>query len=325
MAQQDLHVLIMDEPTSSLSTAEVEVLFRLIEELRGQGISIIYISHRLEEIMRIGDYVTVLRDGKLVGEEKVKNIDIPWIVRSMVGHSDTKMNYKQEKPTGEILGIYGLLGSGRTELIECIMGMHPESTSDMYLEGKKIKPTSIWEQIQKGFAHIPEDRQREGLVQTLSIARNMTLASLWNYTKGIHLLHKKEDDSITKTIKDLEIKVADKNLPILSLSGGNQQKVVISKGILTSPKVLLLDEPTRGIDVGAKADVFKIVNKFAAQGMGIILVASELKEIIAIADRIIILSNGQATGELSGDEITEESLVKASGKGHTSGKLENIS
>ncbi len=355
MAQQDLHVLIMDEPTSSLSTAEVEVLFRLIEELRGQGISIIYISHRLEEIMRIGDYVTVLRDGKLVGEEKVKNIDISWIVRSMVGHSDTKMNYKQEKPigdeilrvesltlprrgggytldhisfslrAGEILGIYGLLGSGRTELIECIMGMHPESTSDMYLEGKKIKPTSIWEQIQKGFAHIPEDRQREGLVQTLSIARNMTLASLWNYTKGIHLLHKKEDDSITKTIKDLEIKVADKNLPILSLSGGNQQKVVISKGILTSPKVLLLDEPTRGIDVGAKADVFKIVNKFAAQGMGIILVASELKEIIAIADRIIILSNGQATGELSGDEITEESLVKASGKGHTSGDLKNIS
>ncbi|WP_038670124.1 sugar ABC transporter ATP-binding protein [Pelosinus sp. UFO1] len=355
MAQQDLHVLIMDEPTSSLSTAEVEVLFRLIKELKEQGISIIYISHRLEEIMRIGDYVTVLRDGKLIEQDQVKNIDIPWIVRKMVGHNNTNMNYKQEKPIGdeilrvesltlprkgggytldkvtfsvrkgEIVGIYGLLGAGRTELIECLMGMHPEATSDIYLEGKKIRPKSIWEQIQKGFAHIPEDRQREGLVQTLSIGKNMTLASLWDYTKGIHLLPKRENENITKAIKNLEIKVADRNLPILSLSGGNQQKVVISKGILTSPKVLLLDEPTRGIDIGAKADVFKIVNKFAAEGMGIIIVASELKEIIGISDRIIVLSNGQVTAELSGDEIREEALVKASGVGHHATKVKNIS
>ncbi|WP_378951285.1 sugar ABC transporter ATP-binding protein [Pelosinus sp. sgz500959] len=346
MAQQDLHVLIMDEPTSSLSTAEVDVLFRLIKELKEKGIAIIYISHRLEEIMRIGDYITVLRDGKLVGESQVKEIDIPWIVRTMVGHSETKMDYKQEKPigdevlcvksltlprkgggyalenvsfslrAGEIVGIYGLLGAGRTEIIECLMGMHPESTGDIYLEGKKIKPKSIWEQIQKGFAHIPEDRQREGLVQTLSIGKNMTLASLWNYTKSIHLIPEREDESIKKAIKELEIKVADKELPILSLSGGNQQKVVISKGILTSPKVILLDEPTRGIDIGAKADVFKMINKFALQGMGIMMVASELKEIIAIADRIIVLSNGKLTGELSGDTITEEALVKASGAGH---------
>ncbi|CUH95306.1 Ribose import ATP-binding protein RbsA [Propionispora sp. 2/2-37] len=355
MAQQDLHVLIMDEPTSSLSTAEVEVLFRLIKELKEQGISIVYISHRLEEIMKIGDYVTVLRDGRLVAEEQVRNIDIPWIVQNMVGHSDTKMDYHQEKTiggeilrvealslprkgggyalenvsfslrAGEILGIYGLLGAGRTELIECLMGMHPELTGDVYLAGEKIQPKSIWGQIKRGFAHVPEDRQREGLVQTLSIARNMTLSSLWNYTRGVHLDRKKEDEYISKTIKDLEIKVPDRNLPILVLSGGNQQKVVIGKGILTSPKILLLDEPSRGIDIGAKADVFHIIAKFASQGMGVIVVASELKEIMAISDRIIVLSNGQVTGELNRDEITEEALVKASGVGHSSSRVKNIS
>ncbi|VBB09684.1 abc transporter [Lucifera butyrica] len=355
MAQQDLHVLIMDEPTSSLSTAEVEVLFRIIHELKAQGISIVYISHRLEEILRIGDYVTILRDGRFIAEEKVRKIDIPWIVRNMVGHNETSFIHKQEKTmgdeflrvesltlprkgggdlldhvsftlrAGEILGVYGLLGSGRTELFECLMGMHPAVTGDIYLEREKIKPRSIPEQIKRGFAHIPEDRQREGLVQTLSIAKNMTLASLWNYTRGIHLIDKKENASITKTIEELEIKVADRNLPILSLSGGNQQKVVIGKGILTAPRILLLDEPTRGIDVGAKADVFHLINKFAAQGMGIIMVASELKEIMAISDRVIVLSNGKLTGEFCGDEITEEALVKASAIGHSTFKVKNIS
>lgn len=345
MAQQDLHVLIMDEPTSSLSTAEVEVLFKIINELKEQGISIVYISHRLEEIMRIGDYVTILRDGKFIAEEEVKNVDIPWIVRNMVGHSDTKV-FKRENKTfgeellkvealtlprkgggylldnvsfnlrsGEILGVYGLLGAGRTELIETLMGMRPEFTGDILLKGKKVKPRSICEQIKRGFAHIPEDRQREGLIQTLSIARNLTLASLKNYAKGFHLVQKKEDESITRIIKDLYIKVADRKLPILSLSGGNQQKVVIGKGVLTSPKILLLDEPTRGIDVGAKADVFDIIINFASQGLGIIMVASELKEILSISDRIIVLSNGKLTGEFAGDEITEQALVSASAKG----------
>jgi len=346
MAQQDLHVLIMDEPTSSLSAAEVEVLFRIIGELKEQGISIVYISHRLEEIMRIGDYVTILRDGRLIAEEEIKNIDIPWIVKNMVGHSKTKTIKKQTEVKGkellrvesltlprkgggytldkvsfslregEILGVYGLLGAGRTELIETLMGMHPEATGDIYLEGKKIKPRFIWEQIQRGFAHIPEDRQREGLVQTLSIAKNLTLSSLSNYTKGFHLVQNKEDESITKIIQDLSIKVADRKLPILSLSGGNQQKVVIGKGILTSPKILLLDEPTRGIDVGAKAEVFDIIGKFALQGLGIIVVSSELKEVISISDRVIVLSNGKLTGEFRGDEITEQALVGASAAGH---------
>lgn len=345
MVLQDLHILIMDEPTSSLSTAEVEMLFGLINDLKNKGISIIYISHRLEEIMRIGDYITVLRDGRLVAEEKVDNIDLPWIVNSMVGHDKAKIACKQQKKIGdpvlrieglsvprkgrgyyvkdaslllrrgEILGIYGLLGAGRTELLEALMGHHPEATGNILLEGKKIVPGSIWKQIERGFAHVPEDRQREGLVQTLSVAKNMTLSSLSNYTKGFHISAKEEDEHITQKIKQLFIKVANRHLPILSLSGGNQQKVVIAKGLLTSPKILLLDEPSRGIDVGAKADVFKIVNQLASQGLAILLVASELKEIIDISDRIIVMSNGCITGEFSGSDITEENLVRASAAG----------
>ncbi|REK64059.1 MAG: sugar ABC transporter ATP-binding protein [Cohnella sp.] len=346
MAQPNLHVLIMDEPTSSLSTAEVEVLFRLIDELKEQGISIIYISHRMEEIMRIGDYVTVLRDGRLIAEAKVKDIDIPWIVRNMVGHEASVSKPKPEPERfgeellrvegltlpgrsggfalenisfslrkGEILGIYGLLGSGRTEILECLMGMHPEATADIYLEGKKIKARSIREQIERGFAHVPEDRQREGLVQTLSVAKNITLSSLNKYARWFHLVQKKEEEHVRNTIEDLYIKVADSNLPVLSLSGGNQQKVVIGKGILTGPKVLLLDEPSRGIDVGAKAEVFELIRRFASQGLGIILVASELKEIVSISDRVIVLSNGRLTGEFAGEQITEEALVLASAEG----------
>lgn len=342
MTQQALKVLIMDEPTSSLSKVEVEMLFRLIRDLTKQGVSIVYISHKLEEIMQIGDYVTVLRDGKLVAEAKVDQIDIPWIVKSMVGHEQSRLIQKQAKQLGdellkvtslslqgkpgskslknisftlmkgEILGIYGLLGSGRTDLIECLMGLHPEVQGQIYLNGESIKPTSVWQQIKRGFALIPEDRQREGLIQSLNIAKNLTLSSLWKYTKLFHILNKKEDENIYRIIKDLFIKVANKSLPILSLSGGNQQKVVIGKGILTNPKVLLLDEPTRGIDVGAKFDVFQIVNHFASQGLGIILVASELKEIISISDRVLVMSHGEIMKEFIGAEITEENLVNAS-------------
>jgi erythritol transport system ATP-binding protein len=345
MVQENLKVLIMDEPTSSLSTAEVEVLFSVIEDLKKEGISIVYISHRLEEILKIGDYITILRDGNFIAAEKVKNVNLPWIINNMVGNSNIENVEKPKKTigkevlkvenltlpgkggkltldnvsfsikSGEILGIYGLLGAGRTEIVECLMGMHSESSGKVYLDGKEIKPTSIWQQIKKGFAHIPEDRQREGLVQTLSIGKNLTIANLYNYVKYILLNKKDEDKAITNIVKDLEIKVADKDLPILSLSGGNQQKVVIGKGILTSPKVLLLDEPSRGIDVGAKTEVFRIINKFAAQGMAILVIASELKEIVSISDRIIGLANGRVTGNFEGESITEENLVRASTPG----------
>ncbi len=348
LVQEDLKILIMDEPTSSLSAQEVDVLFKIMRELTAEGISIVYISHRLEEIMRIGDHVTILRDGKYVVDEEVSEISVPWIVQNMVG---TEKTYKKRERTvdwqnaetvlevkdltlpksgggflldhvsfhvkkGEILGIYGLLGAGRTEIFECIMGLHPEHEGEVVLEGKPVKVKSISEQIDRGFALVPEDRQREGLVQTLDIGKNISLSSLKNYVKGPFVDKKKENNCIDEEIKDIHIKVSNKKLPILSLSGGNQQKVVIGKGILTEPKILLMDEPSRGIDIGAKTEVFDIINQYAQRGLSIVVISSELKEIIAIADRIMVLSNGKKTCELIGDEIKEDSLVLASYQGH---------
>ncbi len=348
LVDDDLKILIMDEPTSSLSEQEVQVLFKIMRELTAQGISIVYISHRLEEIMQIGDHVTILRDGKYVADADVKDINVPWIVKQMTGEGKSYPKRergidwdKQEKvlevkdlclpksgggyllnnvsfdlKKGEILGIYGLMGAGRTEVFECIMGLRPEHTGDIILNGEKMNIRSVAEQIEKGFALVPEDRQREGLVQTMDIGRNCSLSALTRYTKAGFINFKKENEMVEKEIKDISIKVADKRLPILSLSGGNQQKVVIGKGILTDPKILLMDEPSRGIDIGAKTEVFDIINQYAEQGLSIIVISSELKEIISIADRVIVLSNGIKTGELVGDEIKEEELVLASYKGH---------
>ncbi len=346
--QDDLKILIMDEPTSSLSQQEVEVLFKLMREFTAQGISIVYISHRLEEILKIGDNVTILRDGKYVARAEVSDIDVPWIVQQMVGEGksypkkERKIDWsKQEKvlevkdlslpksgggflldhvnfdlKKGEILGIYGLMGAGRTEIFECIMGLRPEHTGEIYKNGNKIEVKNISQQLDQGFALVPEDRQKEGLVQTLNIGKNISLSSLKNYCKFIFLNGKEENESIDKQIKDIMIKVADKKLPILSLSGGNQQKVVIGKGILTNPEILLLDEPSRGIDIGAKTEVFDIINQYAELGLSIIVISSELKEIVSIADRVIVLSNGIKTGEFSEDQITEDTLVLSSYKGH---------
>ena len=348
LVDDDLRVLIMDEPTSSLSQNEVDVLFKIMRELTAQGISIVYISHRLEEIMQIGDHVTILRDGKYVADADVKDIDVPWIVQQMTG--DNKAYPKRERgidwdkqekvlevknltlpksgggyllnnvsfdlKKGEILGIYGLMGAGRTEVFECIMGLRPEHTGDIIFKGEKMNIQSISKQIEKGFALVPEDRQREGLVQTMDIGRNCSLSALHRYAKGGIVDFSKEDQMVEKEIKDIHIKVADKRLPILSLSGGNQQKIVIGKGILTDPSILLMDEPSRGIDIGAKTEVFDIINQYAEQGLSIIVISSELKEIIAIADRVVVLSNGIKTDEFVGDEIKEESLVLASYKGH---------
>ena len=222
-----------------------------------------------------------------------------------------------EVKKGEIFGIYGLLGAGRSELMECIMGLRPEHTGEIWLDGKKINPKSAAEQIHRGFAIVPEDRQGTGLVQTMDIEKNTSLSNLDKYVKGLLLSQKAEDKDVDKMIKDIHIKVADKKLPILSLSGGNQQKVVIGKGLLTEPKVLLMDEPSRGIDIGAKTEVFDIIHEYADQGLTILVVSSELKEIMNIADRIMVLSNGIKTAEFIGDEnLTEDDLVLASYAGH---------
>ena len=352
LVQDDLKILIMDEPTSSLSAQEVQVLFKIMRELTADGISIVYISHRLEEIMQIGDYVTILRDGRFVAASAVKDIDISWIVKQMVGKGKvypqrkTAVDWSQREKVlevenltlpkkgggylldavsfdlrkGEILGIYGLMGSGRTEIFECIMGLRPEHTGIVKVRGEAIKIKNVSQQIQHGFALVPEDRQREGLVQTMNIAKNISLSSLKNYAKAIFLNEKKEAEKVEQEIKDIHIKVADKNLPILSLSGGNQQKVVIGKGLLTDPQILLLDEPSRGIDIGAKTEVFEIIQRYAEQGLSIVVISSELQEIMAIADRIVVLSNGIKTSEMPKAEITEDKLVLASYQGHDTGR-----
>lgn len=350
LVAEDLKVLIMDEPTSSLSQQEVNVLFKIMRELTAEGISIVYISHRLEEIMQIGDHVTILRDGKYVADADVANIDVPWIVHQMTGGAKSYPkrerqvewskvenvlevknlclpkagggylvdNVSFELKKGEVLGIYGLMGAGRSEVFECLMGMRPEHTGDVIMEGKPMNIKSISGQIDNGFALIPEDRQAQGLVQTLDIEKNCSLSALVHYKKGPFLNSKQEGEKVDRQIKDIRIKVADKTLPILSLSGGNQQKVVIGKGILTEPKILLMDEPSRGIDIGAKTEVFDIINKYAEEGLSIIVISSELQEIVAIADRVLVLSNGIKTGEFNGDEIKEDTLVLASYKGHHS-------
>ncbi|RME98892.1 MAG: sugar ABC transporter ATP-binding protein, partial [Chloroflexi bacterium] len=223
---------------------------------------------------------------------------------------------------GEILGIYGLMGAGRSELLECLAGLHPEAGGQVWLEGKQLNRSTVTDRIGLGVALIPEDRQREGLVQTMSVADNMLLASLKRYLKGFYLSKNKEATSVNRLIGELSLKVSDPNQIITSLSGGNQQKVVVAKGLLTDPKILLMDEPTRGIDVGAKSEIFEIMSRLAAQGLGIIFVSSELKEILGMSDRILVMSKGKITGEFSGKDATEEALVAASAVGHGIKNLE---
>lgn len=350
MLQQELKVLIMDEPTSSLSNAEVEVLFRLIEDLKNQGIAIIYISHRLEEIIRIGDVVTILRDGERVANAQAKDIDVGWIVEKMVGHSALTI----EKPPyageceellkvegyclprlgggytvdhvsftlhkGEVLGLYGLMGAGRTELVESLMGLHPESTGSLVVGGEAVEKPDISDQIARGMVLVPEDRQKDGLVQTMSIADNLALTSIPRFTKNTVINKQQCRAAVDEAVRDMQVKVADVKHPITSLSGGNQQKVVIGKCVMAKAKIFIMDEPSRGIDVGAKTDIFRLMRRFAAEGMGVIFVGSELKEIVSVCDRVLVMSNGRVTADLRGDEINEETLVKASAAALNTGK-----
>jgi len=349
---QEVRILIMDEPTSALSTSEVAVLFEVIRDLKKAGVAIIYISHKLDELLQIGDYVTVLRDGRLRAERPTSEINVAWIIEEMVGKSSTALFHGEDRAIGdeilrvenmtlprvgggytldhvsfslrrgEILGIYGLMGAGRSELLESLSGLRPETTGKIWLEGQEVKKNTVTDRIGLGLALIPEDRQREGLVQTMSVADNMLLASLKRYLTGFYLSGKKEAEHVDALIQELSLKVANPQQIITSLSGGNQQKVVVAKGLLTEPKVLLMDEPTRGIDVGAKAEIFEIISRLAAKGLGIILVSSELKEVLGMSDRILGMSKGRITGEFTKEEATEEALVAASAVGHGVKKLE---
>ena len=345
---QDVRVLIMDEPTSALSAAEVAVLAQVIDDLKAAGVSIIYISHKLEEITQIADTVTVLRDGKLVAQELVANINVPWIIEKMVGKDPAALFHKQtgklgevvlsvedltlprrgggfavdhvniEVRRGEVLGIYGLMGAGRSELFECLAGRQPAATGKITVNGKPVTARTVAERIHSGIVLVPEDRQRDGLVQTLSVEHNMLLASLQNYLGKIFpfLTRAKVKGAALGMIKNLAVRAASPHVLITALSGGNQQKVVVAKALLTLPRVLLLDEPSRGIDVAAKSEIFAIMARLADEGYGVLFISSELKEVLAMADRILVMSRGAITGEFLREQATEEALVAASAVGH---------
>ena len=339
-------ILIMDEPTSSLSIPEVRVLFSVMEDLKNHGVTIIYISHRLEEIKEIGDYITILRDSRLIHSGLVKDIEMPDIIEKMVGRDPKKFFSGQAHETGqellsvkdmtlprygggftldkvsfkvrkgEVLGIYGLMGAGRTELLESLMGGMDNAAGEIWLEGRRIDKMDMKDRLEAGIVLIPEERQREGLFLNLSVEKNLTMSSIGKYTKWFHIVKNREFESVKEMIKAISIRVAAPDISIRALSGGNQQKVVIGKALLTNPKILLMDEPTRGIDVGAKSDVFEIVNSMAKRGFGIVLVSSELEEVYSMSDRILVLSKGKVTAEFNRSEANEEQIRRASEIGH---------
>ncbi len=324
---ENARILILDEPTSALSATEVDVLFRVINDLKKQGVGIVYISHRLEELIRIGDYITVLRDGVITGSRSMQGVDIPWIVANMIGSASKEFpktvqhdlggevfrveNVCLPSPAGgyavdhmslsvregEIVGLYGLMGAGRSELLECIMAQHPNSSGQLFISGKQVREKSVSGRIRRGLALIPEDRKRDGLVQIMSIRENLTMSSLHDFTRVFHLSLRAEAARAAEFVKRMAIKIASLEHPVSSLSGGNQQKVVIGKALMTRPRILLMDEPSRGIDIGAKAEIFRTMRRLAADGLGILFVTSDLEEVLALSDRILVMANGRLTGQ----------------------------
>jgi ABC-type sugar transport system ATPase subunit len=344
----DIRVLIMDEPTAALSGAETEVLFRLIAELKARGVAIVYISHRLEELLRVGDSITVLRDGRVVAEAPAELASVAWMVANMTGAAETatrgekplspppgsrpilevahlRLNGANGNPilrdifftarAGEMVGFYGLLGAGRTELFECLIGLRRASSGSILLDGRALERLGIPERIASGMALMPEDRQAAGIVPTLSVRQNMTLASLRRWSQGPYLSPRRETRATLEQIGEFNIRAAGPDAPIVSLSGGNQQKVVLSRYLLTSPKVLLIDEPTRGVDVGARSEIYAALRRLAAQGMAILFTSSELKEILTASTRVVVMAAGRIRAEFPVAHATEERLVNASSPG----------
>ncbi|KTS28311.1 sugar ABC transporter ATP-binding protein [Pantoea sp. SGAir0180] len=341
---KDTRVLIMDEPTSALSQSEVKVLFNVIEQLKRRGVTIIYISHRLEELMEIGDHITIFRDGRFIAEREVREASVPWIIAQMVGDKTKHFDYQPAVQgetvlkvdgltalhqnggyrlnavsfslrKGEVIGIYGLLGAGRTELFKGLIGLQPCQDGHICLGEQRLDTCNFQQRLRRGIALVPEDRKGEGIVGLMSITANMTLSdlSLRGFRRALGLVNpEREQQRVNEMIRQLAIKVSDSELPITSLSGGNQQKVVLGKALMTGPQVVLLDEPTRGIDVGAKTDVYHLIGQLAQQGLAVMFSSSELDEVMALADRILVMADGRITADLPRADATREKLISAS-------------
>ena len=332
---QNARILIMDEPTSSITDREVENLYGIIRDLKMRKTGIIYISHKMEEVYTITDQITVLRDGASIATWNTKEATNDMVVKAMVGRELTEQYPKRKVEIGdtilelkdftqegvfenisfklrrgEILGLVGLVGAGRTETMQALFGITKPDSGEVYLKGQKVEFKKPVDAIKNGLAYVTEDRKGEGLVLPMSIAHNITLPSMKELSRKIFIKQKEEKDRVGKEITDLKVKTTSPNLAVKNLSGGNQQKVVLAKWMLKNPDVIIFDEPTRGIDVGAKAEIYKLMNEFVAEGKAIIMISSELPEAMGMSDRILVLSNHKMSGELSKNEFNQKSLMK---------------
>ncbi|MCB7318554.1 sugar ABC transporter ATP-binding protein [Lacrimispora sp. 210928-DFI.3.58] len=331
---QNAKIIIFDEPTSSLSENEVDMLFKIIAQLKAQQISIIYITHKMSEIFQICDSVSILRDGHMITTFQSKDVTMEEIVNNMVGReisayypekssgvegellrvSDLKLG-SRSKPISftlyrkEILGFYGLIGAGRSEALKALCGIDPRSSCDIWLNGKKIVVKSYQDALKYGITYLTEDRKKTGIFPGLSVCKNMYVSNMCK-EKGFWLNAADEDSKAVEAVAVHGIKTSSIDAAISSLSGGNQQKVLVARCMRVEPKVLILDEPTRGIDVNAKAEIHKKVRALAEQGIGIIVVSSEMPEIIGLCDRIVMMKDGELRGILSGEEIEEYNIIQ---------------
>ncbi|MEZ9595401.1 ribose ABC transporter ATP-binding protein RbsA [Shewanella sp. 10N.261.52.F9] len=329
----DSKVIIMDEPTDALTDIETQSLFKVINELRDQGCGIVYISHRMQEIFTICDAVTVLRDGSFINESAIADITEDQLIERMVGrkladqypriaitHQGSRLAVNQisgpgvanvsfNLNKGEILGFSGLMGAGRTELMKMIFGAETKTQGQVLLNGSDIKINSPQQALAAGIAYISEDRKGDGLLLDLSVKENMSICALSKLSSGLQLRHSDEMAEVDRFIDAFNIKTPSRDARIGNLSGGNQQKVSIAKGLMTLPQVLILDEPTRGVDVGAKKEIYDLINRFKAQGMSIILVSSDMPELLGMSDRILVMHQGQISGEFDASQADQETIL----------------
>lgn len=332
-------ILVMDEPTSSISEKEVKFLFETMRNLTAKGVGIIYISHRMSELSEICDRVTVMRDGSYIGTRVVKETTNDELISMMVGRElknyytrdfskdgevilrcenindhKTVKGVSFEVKKGEIVGFAGLIGAGRSEVMKCLFGLTKDYTGDIYIEGKKVEIRSPSDAIKHGIALVPEDRKQEGLFHIQSVKFNSTIVVLKEFIKGISVNRRKEEEITQRYIELMSTKTPSMEQAVGKLSGGNQQKVMIGRWLATSPKILILDEPTRGVDVGAKSEIYAIMNDLAKSGMAIIMISSEMPELINMSDRIYVMCEGKITGCLNHEEVTQEKIMRLAAK-----------
>lgn len=327
-------IIVMDEPTSAITEKEAQVLFAQIDRLKKQGVAIIYISHKMDEIFRISDTITVLRDGEWIGTKPASELDDNSLIKMMVGRELTDIYPKEPAPIGdvilevknlsrgkrvknvsltlrrgEVLGIAGLVGAGRSELVETIFGLYPKTGGEIFLNGKKADIKNPKEAIKNKIALITEDRKLTGLNLIASVKENISIVSLSKMSKKGIIDKKRENEVAEKYIKELKIKTPNGNAIVGNLSGGNQQKVVLAKWLLDEPEIIIFDEPTRGIDIGAKRDIYLLINELAKEGKAVIVISSEMAEVMGISDRIVVMCEGELKGEVQRDEFSQELIM----------------